>query len=144
MVVYADTSFLFSLYAQDANTVNAANAAKRGRLVLLYTDFHRHELRNAFRLSVFRGHIDDRECQRLIQLVESDASDGCLLDVPLAWTEVFAEAEALSAAHTGKLGTRAFDILHVAAAVVLGALAFYTFDARQKALAKKAGLKVKP
>lgn len=144
MVVYADTSFLFSLYAQDANTFQAAHAAKSRRIVLLYTDFHRHELHNAFRLSLFRGHIDDIECQRLIKQADSDASDGCFLNVPLAWPEVFAAAEALSAAHTGKLGTRAFDILHVAAAVVLGAQAFYTFDARQKALAKKAGLKVKP
>ncbi len=55
-----------------------------------------------------------------------------------------AESEALSAAHTEKIGTRAFDVLHVAAAAVLGAKDFYTFDARQKALAVKAGMKVKP
>ena len=63
---------------------------------------------------------------------------------PVPWPEVFAESETLSAGHTGVLGTRAFDILHVAAAVTLGAKAFYTFDARQAALAKKAGLKVRP
>ena len=62
----------------------------------------------------------------------------------VAWAEVYAEAEALSAAHTGKLGTRALDVLHVASAAALGVKEFYTFDARQKALAMKAGMKVKP
>jgi len=35
-------------------------------------------------------------------------------------------------------------VLHVAAALALGAKVFYTFDTRQKALATAAGLKVKP
>jgi len=50
----------------------------------------------------------------------------------------------LSAAHTETLGTRGFGVLHVAAAVALGIKDFYTFDTRQKALAVKAGMKVKP
>ena len=36
------------------------------------------------------------------------------------------------------------DIMHVAAALVVGANEFVTFDTRQGALAKKAGLKVWP
>jgi hypothetical protein len=39
---------------------------------------------------------------------------------------------------------RSFDLLHVGMAVALGATEFLTFDARQAALAKAAGLKVKP
>jgi hypothetical protein len=38
----------------------------------------------------------------------------------------------------------AFALLHVGLAVALGAGEFLTFDARQAALAKAAGLKVKP
>jgi hypothetical protein len=52
------------------------------------------------------------------------------------------EAERLSALHSETLGTRSLDILHVAAALVLGSSEFLTFDARQAALAKAAGLKV--
>ena len=66
------------------------------------------------------------------------------METPVAWAEVYAEAEALSAAHTEALGTRAVDVLHVASAAALGAKDFYTCDARQKALAVKAGMKVKP
>ncbi len=48
----------------------------------------------------------------------------------------------MSAAHTAAMGTRATDILHVAAACAAGVKDFYTFDVKQAALARKAGLKV--
>ena len=108
------------------------------------TPLQRFELRNALRLSVFRGDIAGDECRRLLDLIEADIKTGALVETPVAWAEVYAEAEALSAAHTGRAGTRALDVLHVAAAAALGAKAFYTFDARQKALAVKAGMKVAP
>jgi len=38
------------------------------------------------------------------------------------------------------LGTSTLDILHVAAAIVLDADSFHTFDNRQKKLAKASGL----
>ncbi len=41
---------------------------------------------------------------------------------------------------TSDLGTRTLDILHLAAAMVLGADSFQTFDDRQRKLAKFAGL----
>lgn len=50
------------------------------------------------------------------------------------------ETERLSALHSEKLGTRSLDILHVAIALSLGCETFLSFDKRQIALAKKAGL----
>lgn len=144
MVVYADTSFLFSLYAQDANTAPAAKLAETLHGALIVTPLQRLELRNALRLSVFRGDIAEDECRRLLDLIEADIKTGALVETPVSWAEVYAEAEALSAAHTGKAGTRTLDVLHVASAAAVGAKNFYTFDARQKALAVKAGMKVKP
>ena len=67
-----------------------------------------------------------------------------LVETPVSWAEVYSKAESLSVAHTKTLGTRGFDVLHVAAAIALGTKNFLTFDARQKSLAVKAGLKVKP
>jgi hypothetical protein len=52
------------------------------------------------------------------------------------------EAQRLSARWSAKLGTRSLDILQVAAALVLEADSFLTFDDRQKKLAKAAGLVV--
>ncbi len=40
--------------------------------------------------------------------------------------------------------SRTLDIMHVAMALVIGAKEFVTFDGRQGALAKQAGLTVKP
>jgi hypothetical protein len=52
------------------------------------------------------------------------------------------EAERLSARYSEKLGTRSLDILHVAAAVILGRDAFLSFDGRQRSLARAARLRV--
>ena len=53
-----------------------------------------------------------------------------------------AEAERLSASYSEQLGTRSLDITHVAAALVLGASEFLSFDRRQSRLAAKVGLRV--
>jgi hypothetical protein len=57
-------------------------------------------------------------------------------------TGFITESERFSAMHSETLGTRSLDILHVAAAVVMGRSVFLTFDLRQSALAKAAGLTV--
>lgn len=144
MVAYADTSFLFSLYAQDANTGRAARTASAIQSPLIITPLQAFELRNALRLAVFRGDLSEMEQRRLNGSIETDAKAGSLLETTVSWAEVFACAEALSAAHTMAIGTRGFDILHVATALAIGAGEFFTFDSRQKALAMKAGLKVRP
>jgi predicted nucleic acid-binding protein len=144
VVAYADTSFLFSLYAQDANTAQAGQIGETSKTPLVFTPLQRHELRNAFRRAVFRNDMTAEQCNVLLETVEADMKTVALVETPVAWAEVYAEAEALSAAHTETLGTRASDVLHVAAAAALGVKVFYTFDTRQKALAAKAGMKVKP
>lgn len=144
MVVYADTSFLFSLYAQDANTAKAAALAARLGSALVLTALQRHELRNAFRLAVFRGDMTPAQCRTLLETVEADTRAGVLVATPVSWAEVHERAEALSSAHTSRLGTRAADVLHVAAAAALGAEEFLTFDLRQRALAARAGMKARP
>jgi len=113
MVVYADTSFLFSLYGHDA-TAHRPASWRCTRSSVVFTPLHRHELRNAFRLAMFRKVMTLERCQAVLAKIEEDTMTGALVETPVAWAEVFAEAEALSAAHTEKLGTRAFDVLHVA------------------------------
>jgi predicted nucleic acid-binding protein len=55
---------------------------------------------------------------------------------------VMEEGRRLSARHTLEGRHRAFDILHVAAARVIGAATFLTFDGNQKRLAEAEGLVV--
>jgi len=144
VVAYADTSFLVSLYSQDANSTAAQELAGALKAPLAFTPLHRLEARNAIRLAVFRHEITPAECREVLAIIDANIKAGALLEFPVAWAEACAEAEALSAAHTDKLGTRALDLLHVAAAAVLGVKDFFTFDIRQKALAVKAGMKVRP
>jgi predicted nucleic acid-binding protein len=144
MVAYADTSFLFSLYGNDANSPQARTIGNTLKGPLAFTPLHRHELRNAFRLAVFRKVMTPERCREVLAEIEADTKTGTLVETPVAWAEVLAEAEALSAAHTAAIGTRATDILHVAAACAAGVKGFFTFDTKQTALARKAGLKVKP
>ncbi len=56
--------------------------------------------------------------------------------------DIVDEAKRLSAIHTVSGGHRGFDILHVAAALELGAAEFLTFDGNQKRLAESEGLRV--
>ena len=138
MVIYADTSFLVSLYGRDTNSARAQTLVMEFETPLIYTPFQRHEARNAVRLACFRREITAPECQAVLAAIEMDKRSGVLAETPVAW------AEELSAAHTETLGTRAADILHVATAAALGATLFLSFDTRQKALAAAAGLRVMP
>lgn len=144
MVAYADTSFLFSLYGNDDHSPQARSIGDALKAQLAFTPLHRHELRNAFRLAVFRRVMTPECCHAVLAEIEADTKTGALVETPVAWAEVYTEAETLGAAHTATLGTRGSDVLHVAAAAALGTRDFYTFDARQKALALKAGMKVRP
>ena len=54
----------------------------------------------------------------------------------------FERAKVLSRQQTPKLGTRTADLLHVAAAVELGAVSLFSFDLQQRKMAQAAGLKL--
>lgn len=58
------------------------------------------------------------------------------------WNKVFLRSIGFSKAHTSVIRTRSFDILHVAAALELGAEEFWSFDKRQRNLAATVGLRV--
>lgn len=137
--VYTDTSFLVSLYVQDANSGRAA-ALATGILPLLLTPLSEHELRNAIRLCVFRRQITSGQREKALHELDKDKAAGVLHGVPLDWPKAFKQAEALGRQHTEDHGNRGMDILHVASALALRAKRFATFDDRQRALAKLAGL----
>jgi len=65
-----------------------------------------------------------------------------LLEVPVEMDTAISRAAQLSAAHTERIGARAIDLLHVAAALTQESELFLTTDERQAQLAKAEGLKV--
>jgi predicted nucleic acid-binding protein len=144
MDAYADASFLLSLLLEDSNTREANRLAAEIKDSFPYTDFHRLEVQNGVRLAVFRKEIKEPKRQLVLRQIEHDLADGILVSVNVRWSEIFSRAETLSADFTEVEGHRAGDILHVALALETKTKVFFTFDRRQKALAKAAGFKVKP
>ena len=142
MTAYADTGFLCSLYAPDAHTERAAKRMKRQRLPLAWTWLHQLELRNALRLRVFRREILATQRDASLNMLLADLAGGVLVPASPPLPEMLVEAERLSALHSEALGTRTLDIVHVAAALVLGLTELLTFDGRQAALARAVGVDV--
>jgi predicted nucleic acid-binding protein len=144
MPAYADTSFLTRIYTPHTNSARALSWLQRATEALPFTPLHRHELRNAIRLSVFRREIIAEQRKAAFREIDADLAEGILAHTAIPWTDTFREAESLAALHTETLGLRSFDLLHVGLAITLGATEFLTFDTRQATLAKAAGLKIKP
>ena len=144
MKTYADTSFLTRIYLTQSDSQKALAFMRDFRDALPFTPLHRHELRNAIRLAVFRQEITADRRKASFEDIESDLKDGILAHVAIPWTNAFRESEQLGATHTEDMGVRGIDLLHTGIAIALGAREFLTFDTRQADLAKAAGLKVKP
>ena len=143
MKTYADTSFLVRIYLTQSDSPKALAFIRNFRDPLPFTPLHRHELRNALRLAVFRQEIDAERRNAAFADIDSDLADGILAHVPVGWTDAFREAEHLGKTHTETLGIRGMDLLHAGVALTLAAKRFLTFDLRQAELAKAAGLNVK-
>jgi predicted nucleic acid-binding protein len=142
---YADTSFLYSLYVQEAHSDRAAAYMEgAGVASLPLTTLGRFELFNAIRLSVFRRQLGMRPAVVDVQTIEGDIRNGVLNLTACDWPAVHARAELLSGKHTMKSGHRAMDVLHVATALTFGSAEFLTFDQNQARLARAEGLRVRP
>jgi len=141
MRAYADTGFLCSLYAPDAHTVAAAVRMKRQALPLPVTWLHQLEFRNALRLRVFRREITQAQRDASLNTMLTDLASGVLVHADPPLMDLTFEAERLSVLHSETLGTRSLDILHVAAALILGLPEFLTIDRRQHAMALASGLR---
>lgn len=140
--IYVDPSALRSFYVHDARS-RALSRWRTKRPGTLPVTHHAHaELLNALALGVFRGDFSQTELAAAIADYDSDLAAGRLARADLSFRRTFDRAAALSLAYTPTLGTLTLDVLHVASALELGCLSLVTYDARQAALAKAAGLRV--
>ena len=140
MVISADTSFLFSLYGNDSKTPDALKWSAGHDDAVWITALTHFELINALRFAECRRFIGVGLSDQFAADFRTDLKEGRLIEPSCDLGEILAEASRLSAAHTLTGGHRGFDILHVAAARIMRATHFLTFDANQKKLAENAGL----
>jgi predicted nucleic acid-binding protein len=128
------------LYSLDSNSAAAAGIMRSSRGDHYLTVYGELEVVNALELRVFRKELSASQAQLSLKDFERDLRDGVLQLRPLT-DQIFERAGQLSRQTTVRLGTRTADLLHVAAAVVLGADYLYTFDQQQRELAQAVRLK---
>jgi len=142
LIAYADTGFLVSLYGQDAHSVTAS-ALVRSKPVFILTSLGETEFTNAVELRVFRKEWTRRQARSVHEQFLQHQAAGVFRLEPLG-PEVWAKALILSRRHGAILGSRTLDLLQIATALILRPDVFYTFDVRQRNVAKAERLRVLP
>ena len=102
------------------------------------------ELRNAFYLAVSRKQICEATRAAAWQRVELDIKNGIYIEAPIGQLDLHEKAAQLAQRYTATFGTRTLDLLHIAAAILVGANQLLSFDERQRQAAKREGLKLRP
>jgi predicted nucleic acid-binding protein len=144
MDAYFDSAIIIKLYVSEATSPDAIRLVGAHVTPYALTQWQELEVKNAIRLKAFRAEITLAEMNQSIAAFEQDIATGRWQRPAYTAGTVEQKADELSARHSAVLGCRTLDIIHVAAALVLGSTEFVTFDGRQGALAKLAGLTVKP
>lgn len=144
MRIYFDTALLVKAYVEEETSPLADALLRDATVPVAFTGLHGLEIRTALRLKLFRGELSAAELAGALQTLQSDLEAGLLSNPGLNLEAMFNLAEGLSAKYAAETGARSLDILHVAAAVELDVDAFASFDERQRAMARKAGLKLLP
>jgi predicted nucleic acid-binding protein len=142
MDAYFDSAIIVKLYVSEATSPQAIRLVGAYAAPYCLTQWLALEVKNAIRLKAFRKEITAAEMNQSIAAFEQDIATGRWQRPVYTVAAVEQKADELSASHSALLGCRTLDIIHVAAAVVIGVKEFVTFDERQGSMAKQAGLMV--
>ena len=144
-MIYCDTSFLLALYVErDSFYVQASRLAAKFKEAIPLTLLSELELVNGIHRSLAAKIIPTAEHDAIFRQIAEDEAHGILVRHAIHQAEHFVKARELSKRFTPGISSRSLDILHVAAALLLKANDFASFDDRQRVLAKRAGLKLVP
>jgi len=140
---YADTSFILSLHlAADANHGRAVRFARTWFAPphLPLTDYGTYEATNALMQLVARGQLTLAEATALVREIAGGQASGVFRHAALDHPAWLRRAHELAVTITPTANVRALDLLHVAAAQLLGTDRLLTFDSNQVRAARAAGL----
>lgn len=142
MNIYLDSSAIVKLYAPEAGS-SAVIACVRGlKESLPFSPLHEVEVKNAFRLKVFRKEASGGQVTKTIRTIDQDLAQRIFIRPELDWADVFRKAEELSGSFSTRSGARSLDLLHVASCLLLRCRNFLSFDERQVIVARKAKLHI--
>ncbi|MCE0522359.1 MAG: type II toxin-antitoxin system VapC family toxin [Methylacidiphilales bacterium] len=142
MKVYFDTGLLLKIYSAEPNSAQATVLVQSYGTPIIFCQLQQTELRNALYRKAARHEIDQGELARSLKRIQFDLDHGVLQIPHLEWPELWANADQLTAKYALATQCRTLDVLHVAVAMQLDIKTFATTDARQKVVARKAGLSV--
>jgi predicted nucleic acid-binding protein len=142
LTIYADSSFVVSLYLRDVHSQEAHRRMSPRPMVWL-TPINRSELAHSLSRHVFRARIDAATAGLAWSAFEQDLLQGVWIGVDLPESTWDASID-LARRYGPKLGVRTLDSLHVAGALELKSKQFWTFDERQARLAAAVGLDTNP
>jgi predicted nucleic acid-binding protein len=108
-------------------------------ITLWLTPLHVAEWTHAVEQHVFRGALSRSEAEDFHKRFEEHRQAGLWTEAALPDTAFELSAQ-LARRYAARFGLRTLDTLHVAAALELAAERFWTFDDRQRKLARAAGL----
>ena len=141
-MIYIDTSVIVKLYVKERYSLEVSTWIKKNNQALLLTRLHDLEFINAIHLKQFREEITQEQVRLILSKFDEHWERGVYYRPRQNWTETLNIAVELARNHTGYIGSRSLDVLHVASAIATSADHFLTFDDRQARLAALAGLKV--
>lgn len=141
---YFDTAVLLKLYIREANSDEVVALTEAAPPPLPFTHLHRLEIKNAIYLKTGRNEISSAEAKHGLALLQHDLASGLLHAPQYDLAASFNRAEDLAVRHAAPTLARSLDILHVAIALEIECDHLVSFDNRQRAIAKRAGLKVLP
>ncbi|MGD1084661.1 MAG: type II toxin-antitoxin system VapC family toxin [Verrucomicrobiota bacterium] len=139
-MIYLDTGCLVKLYYPEPDSQKIV-ALVAGRPIC-FNPLHELEFINALHLKIFHRSASPSQVKAAAGLVEADVKSGVLRRPGTNWDNVFRSATDLARQHSASFGCRSLDVLHCAAALILGADEFVSADVRQKQLAGAMGLKL--
>ena len=114
-----------------------------GSSVLAITALQEAETTNAFFLKVHRREAELGKATTALEAFRSDIESGVFRRISVSWPASFSEVTRLAKKYSLETGTRTLDLLHIAAALTVGATDFITGDSRQAEAARGEKLTVK-
>jgi predicted nucleic acid-binding protein len=144
MTTYIDTALFVKALVFEADSEATIHLLDEIGEPFAYSHLHELEIPNAIRLKRFRGEITKTQETSAIRIFLSDVDAGRFERISYDLAAVFIRAEQLSSKYSGEVGSRSLDLWHVAAALEAGCSSFVSYDARQRSVARRCGLKVLP
>lgn len=141
-MIYADTSFLAALYFPESHS-EAARRRMAARPRVWLTPLHCAEWEHLVARHVFQRLSTPDQARRVRRDFERDCQAEIWAVIAFPERALMACAE-LAQRFGGQLPMRTLDTLHLACALELGAVRFWTFDQRQARQAQAVGLSTTP